>query len=93
MQTILTSLLNADEDLFKQEQEEFSRYMSRQMLYPKFYACYARLQYYWYKLIEKTICKRYGHNIDCDASWATPDSGGESFYCKRCGDGWTNYYY
>jgi hypothetical protein len=42
--------------------------------------------------ISCTVCRYKGCDIEVDG-WATPDTGGEDWYCKRCGKGGTHIYY
>ena len=38
------------------------------------------------------VCKVKGHDIEMDG-WCTPNTGGESWECKRCGWGGSHTYY
>lgn len=37
-------------------------------------------------------CRWFGHDLEMDG-WAGPDSGGESWYCTRCGAGGSHTHY
>lgn len=43
--------------------------------------------------ILREICHYRGHNIHCVEDWATPDTGGETHECSRCGWRKTIHYY
>lgn len=56
---------------------------------PYEYGLFDRVRYeiaYW-------ICGKFGHKTTAGSGWATPDTGGEDFYCASCHDSWHIIYY
>ena len=48
----------------------------------------------WCRLMHATVCKVRGHAYTITSGWATQDSGGETWECKRCHmDGGEHIYY
>ncbi len=42
--------------------------------------------------VRMALCWWFDHDLEMEG-WATPDTGGESWQCKRCGHGGSHTYY
>ena len=56
-------------------------------------AVWCLVQEGWMYTMENTLCRLKGHKVLTVDSHAGPDSGWESFQCKRCGVCWGVTYY
>lgn len=53
--------------------------------YPKWQAVLCAYRDALHEYCAACYCHLYDHKIESDGGWVGPDSGGDDFYCTRCG--------
>ena len=85
--------LNSDYVVMNEAMEKVHREQLFLMRHPFLQRLYQLYLGAYSNVVSKLICDRIGHDLDDDGSYANPDSGGEGWYCLRCGKSWWIQYY
>lgn len=91
---MITTLLEADTKEWEMSCQNSDKWISRRLAFPKFFKVWDKIcNEYWSSLMFHTFCQN-GKRCDIQMDgWFGPDSGGEDWWCSRCGRGGRHTYY
>lgn len=93
---MITTLIDADEQEWVRDNQNWDSFISHRRVFPRFFKVWDvivdKKNILWSKLMFNTLCKIKGCDIQMNG-WFGPDSGGEDWWCNRCGRGGRHIYY